>query len=75
MALYTLLPAMKGPREDLLKQALEEMAQHYTHAQLGYRFLWFRRILWRTETMTEEEKLVIEEVLQMQYRYRQEPHA
>lgn len=69
--LYTLLPATKEPNVDLLKKALHEMAQVYERHELGYRFGWFYRILRRTDTMLNEDKLIIEKELKMQYNYQE----
>jgi hypothetical protein len=67
--LYTLLPATKEPKVDLLRKALQEMTQVYKRHELGYRLMWFYRILRRTDTMSEEEKLIIEKELKMQFNY------
>jgi len=69
--LYTLLPATKEPKVDLLKKALHEMFQVYKRHELGYRFGWFYNILRRTDTMSEEDKLIIKDVLTMQYNYQE----
>lgn len=69
--LYILLPGTKSPKVDLLKQALHEMAQVYDRPQLAYRFVWFYQILRRTDTMSEEDKQVIEKELRMQFNYRE----
>ena len=65
--LYTLLPATKEPKVDLLKKALHEMTQVYKRHELGYRFIWFYRILRRTDTMSEEDKQTIKDELTMQH--------
>lgn len=67
LSLYTLLPATKRPEVHLLKQALQEMHEHYTAQQFRDHVIWFRCILHRTKTMSDEEKQSIEEVLHMQY--------
>ncbi len=67
--MYTLLPAMKGARANLLKQALREMNQHYTRQQLGHRLIRFQLIMRRARTMSEQEKQEVEEELRMQYSY------
>jgi hypothetical protein len=67
--LYTLLPATKKPKVDLLRKALQEMTQVYKRHELGYRLMWFYRILRRTDTMPEEDKLIIEKELKMQFNY------
>jgi predicted transposase YdaD len=67
--LYTLLPATKEPTVDLLRKALKEMTQVYKRHELGYRLMWFYRILRRTTTMSEQDKLIIEKELKMQFNY------
>lgn len=66
---YILLPAMKHPSVDLLKQALKEMACSYSRAELAYRFTWFSHILRRTETMSNEDKQAIKEALKAMFAY------
>ncbi|HEX3642565.1 MAG TPA: hypothetical protein VHV10_14840 [Ktedonobacteraceae bacterium] len=67
--LYTLLPATKEPKVDLLKKALHEMFQVYKRHELGYRFGWFYNILRRTDTISKEDKRIIEKELKVQYNY------
>ena len=67
--MYTLLPATEEPTVDLLKKALHEMFQTYKRHELGYRFGWFYNILRRTDTMSQEDKLIIEKELKVQYNY------
>src|SRR5260370_42315449 len=67
LALYTLLPATKRPEVYLLKQALKEMHEHYDKQEFVYHITWFTCIMDRTKTMSDEEKHIIEEVLQVQY--------
>jgi predicted transposase YdaD len=69
MPFYILLPGMKDPSLDLLRQALKEMAQHYSRPILGYRLIWFSYILRRTDTMSAQDKQTIEEELGMLYNY------
>ncbi len=45
------------------------MAQVYKRHELGYRFGWFYNILRRTDTMSEEDKRIIEKELKVQYNY------
>jgi predicted transposase YdaD len=47
------------------------MAQVYDRPQLAYRFVWFYQILRRTDTMSEEDKQIIEKELRMQFNYRE----
>jgi predicted transposase YdaD len=60
---------MRGAKPDLLKQALEEIVQSYSRQQIGSQILRFHRIMWRSQTMSYQEKLEIEEVLHMQYQF------
>ncbi len=69
MPFYILLPGMKDPSLDLLRQALKEMTQHYSRPQLGYRLIWFAHILRRTDTMSEQDKQTLEEEFDMLYNY------
>lgn len=69
--LYVLLPGTKAPTVDLLKKALQEMSQVYERHELGYRFGWFYKILRRTDTVSEEDKLIIKDELTMQYNYQE----
>jgi hypothetical protein len=69
LSLYTLLPAMRGAKPDLLKQALNEIVQSYSRQQIGSQILRFHRIMWRSQTMSYQEKLEIEEALHMQYHF------
>lgn len=69
VCMYTLLPAMRGANAPLLKQALQEMAQHYTRGQLGHHLIRFRNIMERATTMSEQDKREVEEDLDMLYEY------
>jgi len=69
MPFYILLPGMKNPSLDLLREALREMTQHYSRPTLGYRLMWFSHILRRTDTMSEQDKQTIEEELGMLHNY------
>src|SRR5947209_15588623 len=60
---------MQGAKSDLLKQALEEIVQSYSRHQIGSHILRFHRIMWRSQTMSYQEKLEIEEELHMQYQF------
>jgi len=67
LSLYALLPTTKRPEVHLLKQALQEMHEQYDHERFNNRITWFKCLMDRTKTMTDEEKHTIQEVLQMQY--------
>jgi len=69
MPFYILLPGMKDPSLDLLRQALKEMVQHYSRPKLGYRLMWFAHILRRTDTVSEQDKQTIQEEFEMSYNY------
>jgi len=51
----------------LLKQALQEMQEHYDEQDFNEHLIWFQSLMERTQTISEEEKYIIEEVLKMQY--------
>jgi hypothetical protein len=67
LSLYVLLPTTKRPTVHLLTQALEEMHKHYDEEEFINHITWFVCLMDRTKTMSDEEKLSIEEVLHMQY--------
>jgi len=67
LSLYTLLPATKRPEVHLLKQALDEMHEHYDKQDFINHLTWFKCLMDRTQTMSDEEKQTIREVLQVQY--------
>jgi predicted transposase YdaD len=67
--LYTLLPATDKLSVELLRKALHEMSQVYARHELAYRFGWFYHILRRTDTMSEQDKHIIEKELKMQFNY------
>lgn len=69
--LYILLPGTKAPTVDLLKKALQEMFQVYDRHEIRYRFRWFRYILRRTDTVSEEDKQIIEKEFEMQFNYKE----
>ncbi len=51
----------------MLKQALQEMHEHYDERDFNEHLIWFQSLMERTQTISEEEKHIIEEVLQVQY--------
>jgi len=67
IGMYMLLPGMKGADAGVLIQAIDEMAQHYTGAELGFRLRRFRTILRRSNTVSEQDKQIVEEKLIMEY--------
>jgi predicted transposase YdaD len=69
LSLYTLLPAMQGAKPDLLQQALEEIVHTYSRHEIGSHILRFHRIMWRSQTMSYQDKLDIEEALRTQYQF------
>ena len=66
--LYPLLPTMKDPTVDLLKQALEEMHEHDDPTQFAHHVEWFDTMLSRTTTVSKKDKHLIKEHLRMQYK-------
>jgi len=65
--LYYLLPTMKNATVDLLIRAVREMREYDDQPQFIRHLLWFHTMLGRTTTVSQQDKLKIEEVLQMQY--------
>src|SRR5438046_2763344 len=63
--MYTLLPAMKNANARLLLQAIDEMRQTYTDAHLGRHLLRFKTILHRSKTVSEQDKKIVEDRLNM----------
>jgi len=45
------------------------MVQHYSRPRLGYRLMWFSHILRRTDTVSDQDKQIIEEERDMLYKY------
>ena len=65
--LYPLLPTMKNPKPDLLKQALQELADHDERPELIHHLSWFETMMSRTTTMSKEDKQTVQEYVDMQY--------
>ncbi len=57
ICIYTLLPAMKGANASMLIQALHEMKEHYTRRQFGHHLIRFKRIVQRSKTLSEQDKM------------------
>ena len=66
--LYPLLPTMKNPTVDLLKQAVQEMHEHDDPSQFVHHVEWFDTMLSRTTTVSRKDKILIKEHLRMQYK-------
>jgi hypothetical protein len=66
--LYSLLPTMKSPKPDLLKQALQELVNHDERPELVHHLSWFETMMSRTTIMLEEDKRIVQEFIDMQYR-------
>jgi hypothetical protein len=54
-----------------MKKALHEMSQVYDRPQLAYRFRWFSSILRRTDTVSAEDKQIIEKEFEVQFDYKE----
>ncbi len=67
IGMYMLLPGMKGADAGVLLQAIDEMAQRYSGAELGYRLRRFRTILRRSNTVSEQDRQIVEEKMLMEY--------
>jgi len=70
MCLYVLLPAMKDLTADLLKQAIREIIQHYSSREGAEHLMWFHLMLKRTTTVSDEDKRIVEEELDMYSQYK-----
>jgi len=67
IGMYMMLPGMKGADAGVLLQAIDEMAQRYSGAELGYRLRRFRTILRRSNTVSEQDKQIVEEKMSIEY--------
>lgn len=67
IGMYMLLPGMKGANAGILLQAIDEMAKRYSGAELGYRLRRFRTILRRSNTVSEQDKQIVEEKMSIEY--------
>ena len=69
LSLYSLLPGMRGTSEDLFEQALDEIVKNYSRQQIGSHLLRFHRIMWRLTTMSYQDKLAVQNILDTQYHF------
>ncbi len=67
IGMYTLLPGMKNANAGVLMRTINEMERQYSRHELGFRLRRFRIILRRSNTVSEQDKQIIEERLQMEY--------
>jgi predicted transposase YdaD len=67
IAMYALLPAMKGANAHVLEQAIAEMIQYYKNDEitLARDLRWMGIMLRRTDCVLEEDKRMIQERLSM----------
>jgi predicted transposase YdaD len=65
--LYPLLPTMKNATVELLTRAVREMQEVGDRPHFARHLAWFHTMLGRTTTVSQEDKLKMEEVLKMQY--------
>ncbi len=65
--LYPLLPTMKNATFELLTQTVREMQEVEDRSHFARHLAWFHTMLGRTTTVSQEDKLKMEEVLKMQY--------
>ncbi len=65
VSMYPLLPAMKNADAGLLMQAIDELVERYKHseARLARHLLWFSVFLRRTDTLSAQDKLKVEDRL------------
>ena len=67
MCMYTFLPAMKHCTPELLKRAMDEMAEMYRHDQttLSQQFVWMQLLLERSDMLPLPEKVKVKEQFSM----------
>src|SRR5438874_692908 len=65
--MYTFLPGMKGATASLLLQAIDEMEQAYTRPQFVRHLTRFRSILRRSNTVSAQDKQIVEKRMDIQY--------
>ncbi len=65
IAMYTMLPAMKGANASLLMRAITEMEQRYTGSHLAHHLVRFQTILQRSTTLSAQDKQIVEDRLRM----------
>lgn len=67
MYMYALLPTMQDADERSLKQAIDELIEHYQHDEtvLARELKWFGIVLRRAETVSPEDKRRVQERLDM----------
>ncbi len=65
--MYAFLPTMHGADEALLKQAIDELIEHYKHddMRLARELRWLGILLRRTETVPLDDKRKVQERLDM----------
>ncbi len=67
--LYVLLPGMKDPTIDMLRQAIREINEYYTTERCGERLVQFHVVLSRTTTVPNDIKDMIGKELSMSTEY------
>jgi hypothetical protein len=67
VSMYAFLPTMHGADEALLKQAIDELIEHYKHddTRLARELRWLGILLRRTETVPLDDKRKVQERLDM----------
>ena len=65
--MYSLLPAMKGAHADMLIQALHDLKLRYPTEAMKHHLDRFWKMLQKSITITQEDKMRVEEELKMQY--------
>src|SRR5205809_5114438 len=65
--MYTFLPAMKDCTAELLKRAMDEMAEAFRHDQttLSQQFVWMQLLLERSDILPLPEKVKVKEQFTM----------
>jgi hypothetical protein len=65
LVMYPLLPTMQGANLPLLRQAIKEMQEYYKGDALSRRLIWFRILLERVKTISQDDKAIIKKELRM----------
>jgi hypothetical protein len=67
VAMYPVLPVMRGTDHVLMKQVMDELAELYREDEvsLSQQFVWMQLLLERTDTISPQEKEKIQEALKM----------
>jgi hypothetical protein len=65
ISMYPLLPTMQGANVPLLLQSIREMKENYSGEDFAHRLLWFRTLLDRVESISDQDKSTIGKEIHM----------